>query len=680
MRQNLGSAFAALVLLLSLSSLAWLAFASTAQNNVTASVSVICPFALKYNVLPTYTRGTNVVMNYSVWTPSQCTINGLSGKFILKYKPTGNTVLAQNEVVNSVTQVSGNTLYYITVSNTLPMQLGNYTANLTFNNFMYTNSSVKTYDLIAPANVQVSNFTSAPSGTVTQNAAITFHSTLFDNGSLAATNVIVYINITGPSNTLITQSVPSMSPLTYQYMAISSGSVTGTSGTYTAKEYATFVSNTVVETSNNVTLQYTVVAPSPSSPPSSSGPPPSTPPVVPVPGLSITTVPLLMVLVSGQQYAAYLGLQNTATNTEVINVSVPSDYSNLLQLSTNSLSLPSGQAANIGLLFSSAGVPAGTYIIPLTVSAGISGAKPASQTEYLTFTVMMPSSASSPTLTNEFTLTNSTTAATGIITIRSPSNASLDNATASLFVPLDAVANGGHIIAYGLPSKVVSVQGGFMLYWTVPYLPPGQVVYAYYSISKVLSQVTLMQARTSMVLQSAPAAQSILKVVNIELPTFYTNTTNEIDVYSLYTGTAQQPVSFILSGPSDLTVYNSAQTTNATPNQLLFTKFLIGPVPMSETLLFTLYVATGGANYSYSLPVLVVPRQLFSATTISPAPAFPLGTANLVEIGGTVLFLILVILSLIAIRRSLGKPHYDKDRAEHLVRMREQIRRSGGNE
>ena len=259
--------------------------------------------------------------------------------------------------------------------------------------------------------------------------------------------------------------------------------------------------------------------------------------------------------------------------------------------------------------------------------------------------------------------------------IKSLYNKPLTNATLYTNLPL-GVGDISQIVAYGLPNNITRTSMGYTIRWFIPSLPPNQAVYAYYTITKPKNQVLLATIRNVLSTPSQPTGPSILKVVDIGIPTFYQNSNEQIGVSALYTGTSSQQVAFSLSAPQTATISNSTYFVNATPNELLVHNFNVATKGYTGTLLFQLQVSTKGAVYNYTLPIVVLPT---STASLGSYPILNFIAQNRWAIASVAVAIALVII-LSLLRSTLSRPRYDADTQSRLIRLREHIKRSEGNE
>lgn len=526
-----------------------------------------------------------------------------------------------------------------------------------------------------PVNITVTNFT-VPS-TLGLNAPAVFFVSLQNSGGFASGNMTANLNVKGPSTSFnTTYFAAPLSPFQNESLTISVVNASAFKGSYIATISASYIAKGSLQYTKSLSRSYTVINVQPQSNTNTS---------IPVHNseLSVSYVPLYTALISGTQSVSQIGIKNLLGSPESVNISVGSNYSKLISLSTSSSYLQPNQALNIQILLKaqSSNASIATYNIPITFNVNPASGSPSILTQYITLTISNRT-ALQPRLLNDVIIANSTNS-TGIIEVHSGSNQSINNATLVTTIPSNVTNNASSVKTYGLQANVSRVGGTYKMYWAIPYLPPAQVVYAYYKINNLADQQFPLHIQNLLLAPSILRATSILKVVNFSLPTFYTNSTNKITVSILYTGTSGQKVYFYLTAPPGINVYNATQITNATPNELLTKSFQIITNRNSGTIILNLYVNTQGANTTYSLPVVVLQNQstvIPPTTTIrATGSGISINTKDVIKYAEIIVAIILIVLLIYGVMVMLGRPRYKKARATELITIKEQIKRQQGD-
>jgi hypothetical protein len=337
-----------------------------------------------------------------------------------------------------------------------------------------------------------------------------------------------------------------------------------------------------------------------------------------IPRVEFLYIPTYITAQPGQSVTSQLTLKNTGAYAEYVNLSTDG-FNNMLVLSTNSILIPSGQTISISVLFiSNLTTNPGTYYIPIDalINQGNLNVK---QTEFVTFNVQNQV-VGKPYVSSQIVLTNNTNIATGTIEISNPNNKSIDNFTllTTIITPQSPSLNISQIIAYGLDNNITIENNSYMITWYADNIPASKSIYAYYTITKPRNELPLSQIDE---IFSPPvyavAKKANLKITNVGIPVFYSNSTSKLTVTVLYTGSSAQLVNFSLTTLSKGIIYNGTQSVLAEPNQTLNRSFGIFVSNNLGTLVLNLSIMTKGVNISYTLPATVVPRPTKQASNNS---------------------------------------------------------------
>ena len=650
---------------------------ASSTTNLVASVTVPCAFGLTFNTLPTYTLlPGNLLMNYTIFTQGGCSLSSISGNLIITETDNDDVVLTQQLTTNAVTSTPG---FYDITFNSLALTNKTYNAAISFSEFSASNSVSNDFTAINPQQLQITNITGPSSLSI--GSAVNIDIVTKNTGQLASGASTLHVSVSGPEPFSGSFPESSLSPAQSVSYLIAINNASSSAGTYTVSAYQTYMLKGQSTSSNTASTTYLVGS---STSTSTHGPSAfgggsvssTTTPITAIPSLLLTNVPMYTSTSSGTPSLVLLGMEDTGTSAESISFSVPSQYSNFLKLSTKSIDLSPGEQVSLQMFITpNTTLGTGTYVVPLSINLDEAGTV-ANQTEYFTFNIYAPQNRSL-LVVNHLSLLNYTQMARGVIQISNPTKAPSYNLTLQTLIPLALAKNISDIQTSGFPASITDPPGFYTITWKIGELNPGATSFAYYTISNPQSQLLLQRVQDVLAVPTQPAPSSILRVVNIAFPTFYTNSSNNIHVYSLFTGTQNQQIHYTLTSPSGIQVINATQIINASPNQLLSPSFQIQTTSQSGTYLLNLYIQTQGFNATYSLPLIVLTNPSQGSTTTSRAFPITLRLNNssidaIAIIGG----IVAIIIAALLLNGYLQKPRYHRETSEQLVRLREQIKRS----
>ncbi|MGC8670031.1 MAG: hypothetical protein ACP5TL_02675 [Candidatus Micrarchaeia archaeon] len=639
-------------------------------ETINASVLVQCPFALNLTMKHLYIRMPNQEANFTVFTYANCTIPNMNGMFIIQAKNGSQVYFKQIQNVSASTIPSTYNFSF----NPSNISAGSYFASLSFTYALFSKTSKAKFLLGNPSNITIENFSTTSS--LPLYAPQQFLIVLKNTGSFAISNSIsVKISTFGPSSAAL--KLPSnYSLLPSQNVSISVTMYNSTQypGSYTALLNVTYPingTNGTVLKSSYKSINYIVL--SPPAPPHK--PVPVT--IKPLPAFSLMSFPFFEMLLVNKTYSSVIDIKNNANVTEYVNLSIPSQYSMFMGLSATRVSIEPHQTIGItAKITAPSSMPAGQYIIPINISASLYN-KTSSETIYTTMSISNTSTGSALPSVN---LLNNTNSAAGTVEITNPTGLNLSNVQVKTILPAGVVTNVSQIGAYGLPYSISMVNGSYVVTWSVGALPRYSSTYAYISLSSIKEQNLLTHVSTVFSIPSPSTPSSILKIIDINTPTFYANSTGVISVTGFYTGTLPQHLTISLSGPPNIYVYNSTQYANMTPNMVFMKNFFV-TVGQTGTVLLDFYASTQGANVSYTIPILVISRPITSTTSISsttipikPKPSIPI--YEIIEYAFLSAIFLIIVSLIVVVSKRYKKPKYDSERAEKLKEIREEIKRS----
>ena len=639
-------------------------FASGPTQTVNANVTVPCSFGVNVAPSAAYPRAGNITINYTTEALDGCNMSNVPGNFSLYYNQGPTSSFNKNFSAN-ITPAAAKAGIPV---NSLRLSPGLYDAKLTFSTPNYTNTSTAQFYLLDPSNLTIENFTVGSTGI---GSLLTLYIAVLNNGYYAANDLTAHIAITGPANYSLTIPMNAIAGrLATENITSQQSNLTSAAGRYTARAYISYSSQSHAYSTPISVSSYAVTAPSirgPSSPPSA--------PVPKIPGLSISSAPLSISGAPGSSLLTSLGLNNTSGFNETVNVSVPEEFNNITKPSASSVILKPRESVSINLLFSSKNVTPGSYIVPINITAS-TNTKSVSSTTYVTYTISQPLPGR-PAVSTQIELTNNTAQAYGIISITTPAGASISNSTFTTYLPAAIAANASQVHAFGLPNNVTEHNGYYELQWFPGQVPPNQTIYGYFTINKPQNPQLFYAIKTT-IFSPAAAPSSILRILQISAPTFYSGSTKAITVELLYTGSASQAVHASLTGPSFSTIFNSSQGVNATPNQLISLEFYQRIGNYTGTLMDTLGIYTYGASMNYTIPIISIAGVQASTPTTIQQPVGGAGEAIL-YIHKYLLITTIIVVGIAlaaAIGLSARRSRYSIDRIHELSHIKERMKRA----
>lgn len=660
---------AAIMFLLLLSSVNVLYAQNSAQ--VSATVSVGCPFYVMLGVQPTYPKIGNIPINYTVHSQGACITSSLTGNIIVDY---GSNTVMSNAI--SISNIGSSPETFNTLLGTNALANGTYSVTVSLSASNIQNSSTEYFQLLNPTNIIITGISTQPSIQLGSQSNIEI--SLKNRGQYASTGSTLFLSVNGPAAYSNSYNMIGLSPGQEANTTLAISGITGAIGTYTISVYDQYQFNSVNYDSAAAEAAYTVYQPRSSFQGSTGGViEQSITPVSPIQNFVLEAAPFLISASSSSPAIALLESVNTGSSEEAVNFSVPKGYSNLVKLSTSSIDILPKQSLSIQILISpNATIGQGIYIVPVNISVN-SDFQVYRRQSYMVLNIYKPSRHNLQAI-NFVSLANYSSSADGVIQINNPSASNVSNATLQTLLPASLISNASQISAKGLPSSITQQPGFYVINWQIPLLKGNSSSFAYYSI-KSPSSAMLLDKVQNVLMQPYPANRSILDIINTQLPIFYTNSSGELQVEALYTGTKVQQVNFSLSSAQGLTIRNASQSINVNPNQLISPAFGIVTSKSSGTFLVNVNIATNGYDTEYQIPLLVLSNQPAQqpAQQAAPAPSLQGPEAYAIAAASALIILSLIIL---IVKGTVSKPKYLPDRAERLVRLREQIKRNNSDE
>ena len=495
--------------------------------------------------------------------------------------------------------------------------------------------------------------------TVSSGAPLIISGIIENTGGLATGNITVNVALSGSGGSAnYTYVANPLSPMQNESIMISANSSLP-AGSYTAKITASSHGAAAAQGSYSITILNSGAAALPK--------PQNAHPSM----FMFNYLPIYMSVTNGSESVFNIGITNTNSSTETIGLGIPSNLSSIVALSSTSEYLLPGSTVYVQMLVK--GIATGNataYSIPLGVEVYNGPALQGTSTYAMRLVVVGKTSA--PMVLQTVALENASRLS-GTVQVTGVGNAA--NATLVTQLPRSDGISG--IRTSGLPASVTKSGDYYYIYWSLPPMNGNQSAYAYYTTSY---NSTSLPYTTQFTALSQPSPNEEIRILNFSLPTFYTNSRGSIAVEALYTGTRPDSLDFYVSAPPGVTVLNSTQVINVTPNQLVTKRFTLVTGGTTGTVILTLYVTSSLANITYSLPVIVLQRGQLSG---SP----PGGTGGTTSTAGSTLSQLLPYLPYAGAAILIGiliyaailissRPRYNSKRAKRLMSIKEELRKN----
>ncbi len=666
--------FLSLILFFTITSL------SFSSNIISADVKVICPFNISAQMLPLYIYGSNVVVNYSISSLDSCSVGNVYGYITIYNHTNQNTQYKRNISIPNI----GSSYNSILTINSSNISSGYNNVYLYFNNSNTYNSTTRSFLLDAPANIVIKNisFISSPE----LGSQLNFNVSLMNVGDLSSNSIIMNVSISGPYNSIQRYIEPKIAPNESESITLfEPASASYKNGTYTLNisiEYNTSGYSNIKNTIKNKLIQYTILQNGAQSHGStnkivqnlSSGL------ITPTPALIIPTVPLYISVLHGAQSISDISFANPLNYSEILNLSVPSNFNKIIKLSSNNLYLGNGQSVYVQMRVSS-NVSVGTYIIPLNISTHVQNGPISSRYEFITLYIYNKS-INSPSISTQIQVNNNTKNFSSIIYVNAPENTTLNNITLLTKLPLSITNNLSEINAYGAPNKINESNGFYDISWNIGSIQKGQNVILYYNVKNPKNQYAIQQFQNTFTQLTKSNNTNNLKIIKINIPTVYANSSSYINITSIYTGANIMNATFILSSYSNEYITNPIQSVELYPNKVFNNVFHIVNNNTIGTILFNLFVKSGNQESNYSIPVVSdePPVKISNSSAVLVLKNNPnsLFLKYQYYIAAALLLLIVFII-LISVKKYKGVSKYNSDRHRELMKLNERIKRGSSD-
>ena len=517
-----------------------------------------------------------------------------------------------------------------------------------------------------------------------------------NSGSLSSNDTVLRLYISGPSGfaTNFSYALSPILPDSNETLSFTLSRATPVPGTYNVAGNVTYVS---VYTSGsyhyvsgmlvspNFKTSY-LVSPLPQIPhrPQPTGyfpvPAASVPPT-PIGNISFTEFPLLTTMVNGSSSILPLRIYNNGTSPIWVNITNYFNETVRLSPSARNIYLLGHQGLRTDILASvNRTVSEGYYVVPLNISVSAPSSKLVLEHLFLGISVRNRFHLN-PAIFNNLMLENLSRDASGQIDVTNPYNTTLFNSTLSLMLPLSAVNTSSDISLAGAVGNVSVFGSDYLLQWRVPEILPNQNYSVYYTLSNVQNPDSLQSFITTFA-QPSTIPESVLTLLDVDVPIFYVNQSDSISVTTLYVGADQENISFYLLAPSTVPVINPKVAFHAYPNMVLAPQFNISGIKTPGTYMLSLEVVGHGINHTYSIPIVVLPAKPAVAPSSVPTalPSLPITGQKYIingarEYADALSLAIVIIVVVVATIKNLRKAKRSRKRMHELSELKERIQR-----
>ncbi len=487
-----------------------------------------------------------------------------------------------------------------------------------------------------------------------------------NSGKYASGNITLSVDIYGLADANRTFNFTGLSPGQSEFVLVYVNNITEVTGKYIAYVNSAYKLNGVEHTSGRGFLPYTVI---------------NTQFANPIPGLTVgripnmkvTSAPLLFYVPQSVSTLSQIGLLYTGLYPINVNMYVPRSFSSIMSFSTPTLYLTRNQSLSSGILMNPfKQAYENTYIIPINVSATPAtpgGGLHMNQSQYMQLSALNMSNSTSR-LYEQVEVQNDSTSATGVIQVNSPSKYNIYGSVVQLIIPVGTTPSMSNIDAFGARTQIFEVNGDYIIDWYVGDVQKNQQVYVYYNIMGLSDPGALRSQQLLLYSSSQQTVNGMLKLIKgASTPTFYTNSSQLLQVSILYTGSTTANATLSLSSPIGTTIQNASRTIVVHPNQELLQSFNITTNNYVGTDLLKLGVYVNGVNTTYNMPIVIFHQP---TSVLSIAQNFWLTFKYLIF----AIFIGVGILIIYLKQRKGNRPQkYSTQRVEQLINLREQLNR-----
>lgn len=533
---------------------------------------------------PYYVAPQKIAIYYTVKRIGTCPIPSATGTLSLSSAVTG---VVYSSIPINISSIPGIPITMVAYANSSGAPRGDNLAVMLLSAGTFSNLSSTSYYILQPANISISNLRVGTNNSTAAGGPLSITSTFLNGAFFAADNATLNLKIIAPNLSIykIQDYLGRISAFQNSTITVNPGAaaIPQTPGRYIMLEnisfysdyYATgavYSSNTLY--SNTASTSYSVSfnknqgynATTYQLPPNRIGP------------LIIKSFPLYTDLIAGSTpYSRNLNnlvVFNPGNYPITINLTASNLSLGRLALSTTSLLLPQNQNGTVQLQFIPYPntVSAGTYLIPLNISVSANNITTEAQTGLI---LNIYNRFSFPQVLSDIRLLNGSSNAAVQLSIFSPANSTSYDLILSSVLNSSITNSKSNIALRGRSASPAYSNNTYKLSWSASRLLSNNTVQVGYNISNVTQPRYLLFPATflSSTKQSNLTALTVFGVKKPEV--IYTNSTVNITVIVVYSGTNATTLSISLIPPAGANVLNPQQTFKATPNSAIDAKFTI---------------------------------------------------------------------------------------------------------
>ncbi|MDE1846257.1 MAG: Ig-like domain repeat protein [Candidatus Micrarchaeota archaeon] len=583
--------------------------------------------SLRLNVTtgaPYYVSPQPIVIYYAVSKTGTCNLPNAIGTLSLSGEATGSIyasipINVSNIISTPVTRV-------VTANSTLAPR-GQNQAVLLLSSGVISNLSSTSFTVLQPANITLESMWVTPNITRV-GSQLTVVTSLLNSAFFDAANASINMRIIAPNLSVYKTSqrigrIPAFRNMT---VAVNPGigAVSQNQGKYTIIENLSYYSNFTTASgtyssnalySKNITTSYTSLAAVTAYPSQNTGYNPLVGYPIPAANIGpalVSSFPFYTDINSGINVSTNLNdfiMYDSASYPITVNVTLPALHSGRLIASAGSLNLLPNQAGTMKFKFTSSGTDFGTYVVPINVS--VTAANNSTTTTQLFTLLNLNNKTAGPQVFSNVKFLNGNKNASVQMTVFNPTNTIYYNLLLNTGLPGNVTYWKNNLLPIGQnANNVTFANNAYQLSWPISQLSPNSFAQVGYTVLNLTSPRGLLFPQTflSFTKQSNSSTFTILQIK--KPPTIYANTTINLTISAIYTGTNVSFVTLALTPPIGANVINPQQNFKAIPNTAIIARFNLTTSTLVGTQVFKLITPGAFGPQSQDVVLIVQPKPL----------------------------------------------------------------------